>query len=95
MVASCISRLLSDAESCTEWDSGDVFGFGQVCITKNLYRREWRGGGCEEHNDPLEVPDDRQRLILALVQKKVAEVLQDARFFAISVHSRARTPFNV
>ena len=50
--------------------------------TKNMYRREWRGGGCDQHDDPLEVPDDRQRLIVALVQKKVAEVLQDERFGA-------------
>lgn len=50
--------------------------------TKNMYRREWRGGGCDQHDDPLEVPDDRQRLIVALVQKKVAEVLQEERFGA-------------
>ncbi len=50
--------------------------------TKNMYRREWRGGGCLEHDEPLEVPDQRQRLIVGLVQKKVAEVLGDPRFGA-------------
>ena len=50
--------------------------------TKNMYRREWRGGGCDEHDDPLQVPDQRQRLIVALIQKKVAEILQDERFKA-------------
>ncbi len=52
-------------------------------LTKNLYRREWRAGGVAEHDRPLEVagPDrDRQRLIVALVQKKVSEVLGHARF---------------
>lgn len=50
--------------------------------TKNMYRREWRGGGCTEHDDALIVPDARQRLIVALIQKKVAEVIHDARFGA-------------
>jgi len=48
--------------------------------TKNMYRREWRAGGCAIHDDPMEVPNERQRLIVALVQKKVAEVLRDERF---------------
>lgn len=48
--------------------------------TKNMYRREWRGGGCDTHDEPLSVPDARQRLVVALVQKKVAEVLKDTRF---------------
>lgn len=52
-------------------------------LTKNLYRREWRGGGVASHDDPLEItgPDrDRQRLVVALVQKKVSEILRDAKF---------------
>lgn len=49
-------------------------------MTKNLYRREWRQGGVSSHDDPLEVPDERQRLTVALVQKKVSEVLQSERF---------------
>jgi len=51
-------------------------------LTKNMYRREWRGGGVERHDDPLELPDTRQRLIVALVQKKVAELLREPRFGA-------------
>lgn len=50
--------------------------------TKNMYRREWRRGGCVVHDEPLEIPDQRQRLIVALVQKKVAEVLNNPRFNA-------------
>lgn len=49
-------------------------------LTKNLYRREWRGGGVRQHDDPLDEPDERQRLIVALVQKKVTEILSHARF---------------
>ena len=48
--------------------------------TKNMYRREWRQGGYEHHDDPMRLDDPKQRLIVALMQKKVAEVLQDERF---------------
>lgn len=49
-------------------------------LTKNLYRREWRQGGIEAHDDPLEAPGERERLIVALVQKKVAERLGSEKF---------------
>lgn len=49
-------------------------------LTKNLYRREWRAGGVDDHDQPLPRPDDRQRLIVALVQKKVAELLASEKF---------------
>ena len=55
---------------------------GGAIHTKNMYRREWRGGGCVIHDEQLEVPDQRQRLIVALVQKKVAEALNSPRFNA-------------
>jgi len=45
--------------------------------TRNMYRREWRGGGVETHDQPLKVPDDVQRLVVALMQKKVADVLAE------------------
>ena len=48
--------------------------------TKNMYRREWRRGGLEHHDEPIEIRDPRQRLVVALMQKKVAEVLQTERF---------------
>lgn len=48
--------------------------------TKNMYRREWRAGGVLEHDKPIEVKDERQRLIVALVQKKVSELLAGKRF---------------
>ncbi len=48
--------------------------------TKNQYRREWRRGGVTEHDEPVRVTDPRQRLVVALVQKKVAELLGSERF---------------
>jgi hypothetical protein len=48
--------------------------------TKNMYRREWRKGGYTTHDEILAVTDPRQRLVVALMQKKVSEVLQDERF---------------
>jgi hypothetical protein len=49
-------------------------------LTKNLYRREWHRGGCQVHDEPIAVTDDRQRLTVALMQKKVAELLDSERF---------------
>jgi hypothetical protein len=49
-------------------------------LTKNLYRREWRQGGVAVHDETLPLPDDRQRLVVALVQKKVSELLAHERF---------------
>jgi hypothetical protein len=51
-------------------------------LTKNLYRREWRRGGVETHDEPIRVTDPRERLVLALVQKKVAEAIGHPRFGA-------------
>ncbi|MEZ4329251.1 MAG: DEAD/DEAH box helicase family protein [Polyangiales bacterium] len=51
-------------------------------FTKNMYRSEWRSGGVVAYGQPLEIPTDRQRLVVALVQKKVSEVLHDPRFGA-------------
>lgn len=51
-------------------------------LTKNLYRREWRRGGLEEHDQAQKVDDVRQRLAVALVQKKVAELLSSSKFNA-------------
>lgn len=51
-------------------------------LTKNQYRREWRQGGVSSHDDPIQVRDDRERLVVALVQKKVAELLGSERFNA-------------
>ena len=48
--------------------------------TKNMYRREWRRGGLKHHDEPTKIKDPKQRLIVALIQKKVAEVLQNERF---------------
>ncbi|MBM3269124.1 MAG: DEAD/DEAH box helicase family protein [Candidatus Sericytochromatia bacterium] len=51
-------------------------------LTKNQYRRDWRGGGLRAHDEPIRIADPMQRLVVALVQKKVAELLGDARFGA-------------
>ena len=48
--------------------------------TKNMYRREWRQGGLLEHDTPISVDDAKQQLVIALMQKKVSEVLQHERF---------------
>ena len=53
---------------------------GGKALTKNQYRREWRQGGVHEHDKPIQVDDDRQRLVVALVQKKVAELLGSEKF---------------
>lgn len=44
-------------------------------LTKTEYRREWRSGGITAHDEPLRLVNDRQRLAVALVQKKVSELL--------------------
>jgi superfamily II DNA or RNA helicase len=51
-------------------------------LTKNLYRREWRRGGVSQHDEPIRVSDVRQRLVVALVQKKVSELLNSQKFGA-------------
>ena len=48
--------------------------------TKNMYRREWRYGGFQCFDEPISFDDPRQRLIVGLIQKKVAEVLGNERF---------------
>lgn len=82
--------LLNDPETSEEKKRERVQSFlirrvsavrtGELGLTKNLYRREWRGGGVQNHDLPLPLPDDRQRLLVALVQKKVSELLEDERF---------------
>ena len=49
-------------------------------LTKNLYRREWRLGGVVTHDEPMRVTGLRERLVLALAQKKVAEIIGAPRF---------------
>lgn len=48
--------------------------------TKNMYRREWRAGGVAAHDEPIRITDERQRLTVALVQKKVSELLSGKQF---------------
>lgn len=48
--------------------------------SKNMYRREWRRGGYETFDDPMTLTDPKQRLVVGLIQKKVAEILGDRRF---------------
>jgi ERCC4-related helicase len=49
-------------------------------LSKNQYRRDWREGGYEHFDNPIEISDAKQRLIVGLMQKKVTEVLGDERF---------------
>ena len=48
--------------------------------TKNMYRREWRMGGYHDHDHPMHLEDPKQRLVVGLMQKKVAEILQSEKF---------------
>lgn len=48
--------------------------------SKNMYRREWRQGGLFHHDEPMGMTDTKQRLVVGLIQKKVAEILGDKRF---------------
>ena len=45
-----------------------------------MYRREWRQGGYRVHDKPMQITDPKQRLVVGLMQKKVAEILRDERF---------------
>lgn len=54
----------------------------QTELTKNLYRREWRSGGVTTHDEPIRVADPKQRLVVALIQKKVNELLHQEKFSA-------------
>ena len=49
-------------------------------LTKNQYRREWRRGGLVGPDEPMRLTDPRQQLAVALVQKKVSEVIGNERF---------------
>lgn len=53
---------------------------GERKLTKNQYRREWRSGGVHQHDQPIQVQSPKERLVVALVQKKVAELLGADRF---------------
>lgn len=43
--------------------------------TKSQYRRVWQGGGVGAYDEPLAVGSLRQRLTVALVQKKVSDLI--------------------
>ncbi len=50
-------------------------------LTKTEYRREWRRGGVDDHDHVARI-DDSQKLTVALVQKKVGEILNSPKFNA-------------
>ena len=52
---------------------------GNQRYTKNMYRREWRKGGLQDVDASMRIEDVKTRLVLALVQKKVSEVLNDEK----------------
>ena len=49
-------------------------------FTKNMYRREWRQGGVRVFDEPIQIEDPKTRLVIALMQKKVSEILQTTKF---------------
>lgn len=49
-------------------------------LSKNLYRREWRRGGYGDYDKPMQLDNPKQRLVVGLIQKKLAELLGDDRF---------------
>jgi hypothetical protein len=53
---------------------------GHTKYSKNMYRREWRHGGLNDHDEPMAMTDTKQRLVVGLIQKKVAEILGEKRF---------------
>ena len=84
-----VDRLLE--QDATEDDKRQLVGrlmvrrvsglsIGGAFHTKNMYRREWRQGGYRVHDQPMLVEDPKQRLVVGLMQKKVAELLNDERF---------------
>ncbi len=52
----------------------------ETALTKNQYRRLWRNGGVACHDEPIRIEDPRAKLVVALVQKKVSEILAEGRF---------------
>lgn len=46
-------------------------------LTRNRYREEWRAGGTRAPREPLPLTDARAKLTFAVVQKKVADVLNN------------------
>jgi hypothetical protein len=53
---------------------------GDQKYSKNQYRREWRNGGVFTHDEPIRTTDPKQRLVVALIQKKVSELLGHEKF---------------
>lgn len=49
---------------------------GERLLSKTEYRREWLAGGVDTHDAPLAIPDLRQKLVVALMQKKVTELVK-------------------
>ena len=84
-----VDRLLSPDTS--EDEKRDIVGrlmvrrvsglkIGGTLHTKNMYRREWRQGGYTRHDEPMRLDDPKQRLVVGLMQQKVAEILHNERF---------------
>jgi len=44
--------------------------------TRNMYRQEWRAGGVESSNQPMKKASPSERLVNAVMQKNVFELLQ-------------------
>lgn len=68
MVKSFLIRRITGIQTRTE------------TLTKNRYRRLWRSGGVSEFDKPIEIKGSREKLTLALVQKKVSDILGHTDF---------------
>ena len=49
---------------------------GGASLTRNMYRREWRAGGLEDPQRPMAKPSSAVRLVNAVLQKNVFEMLK-------------------
>lgn len=67
LAASCAERFLVRRVNSMRVNGTD--------LTKNTYRRTWYQGGVGAHDLPLDPGDVRQRLSVALVQKRVSDVV--------------------
>lgn len=51
---------------------------GGESFTKNQYRREWREGGVSAFDQPMAPASDYEKLVIALLQKRVVETLHES-----------------
>lgn len=83
-VAGCVPDLTAEDEQ-TRLEALHTFLFRRLTklrvagqtLTRNQYRQEWRAGGTQAPDLPLTLGDVRGQLTFALVQKRVADALNN------------------